>query len=60
MENANLLVVDDHQLFRKSLVRLLEVFPVNHTFHEAANGFEALETLKSKKINIGFIGYSNA
>jgi len=55
MENVNLLVVDDHQLFRKSLVRLLEVFPVNLTFHEAANGFEALETLKSKKIDIVFL-----
>jgi two-component system response regulator DegU len=55
MENVNLLVVDDHQLFRKSLVRLLQVFSINLTFFEAANGFEALETLKSKKIDIVFL-----
>jgi DNA-binding NarL/FixJ family response regulator len=52
MPDVNLLVVDDHQLFRKSLVSLLAVFPINAKFFEAADGFEALETLKSRQIDI--------
>jgi YesN/AraC family two-component response regulator len=52
MLKAKLLVVDDHQLFRKSLVSLLAIFPINLTFFEAANGLEALETLKGNQIDI--------
>ena len=52
MLKAKLLVVDDHQLFRKSLVSLLAIFRINLTFFEAANGLEALETLKGNQIDI--------
>jgi two-component system, NarL family, response regulator DegU len=52
MENVNLLVVDDHQLFRKSLVSLLAIFPINLTFFEAGSGLEALDKLNSDQIDI--------
>ncbi len=52
MGKVNLLVVDDHQLFRKSLVRLLATFPLNLIFFEAEDAFEALEVLKGSPINI--------
>lgn len=52
MENINLLVVDDHQLFRKSLVSLLAIFPINLTFFEAGSGLEALDKLNSEQIDI--------
>jgi hypothetical protein len=37
MKKAKQLVVKDHQLFRKSLVRLLAIFPINLTLLEAAS-----------------------
>jgi two-component system response regulator DegU len=52
MKKAKLLVVDDHQLFRRSLVRLLAIFPINLTLFEAASGLEALNTLKCEQIDI--------
>jgi two-component system response regulator DegU len=52
MKKAKLLVVDDHQLFRKSLVRLLEIFPINLTLIEAGSGMEALDKLNSDQIDI--------
>ena len=52
MKKAKLLVVDDHQLFRKSLVSLLAIFPINLTFFEAGSGLEALDKLNSDQIDI--------
>jgi DNA-binding NarL/FixJ family response regulator len=52
MLKAKLLVVDDHQLFRKSLVSLLAIFPINLTFFEAGSGLEALDKLNSDQIDI--------
>ncbi|MCA6378116.1 MAG: response regulator [Cytophagales bacterium] len=46
------MVVDDHQLFRRSLVRLLAIFPINLTLFEAASGLDVLDTLKSEQIDI--------
>jgi two-component system response regulator DegU len=52
MKKAKLLVVDDHQLFRKSLVSLLAFFPINLTLFEVGSGLEALDKLNSEQINI--------
>lgn len=52
MKKAKLLVVDDHQLFRKSLVRLLAIFPIKLEFFEAGSGLEALDKLNSDQIDI--------
>ncbi len=52
MKKAKLLVVDDHQLFRKSLVRLLAIFPIKLELFEAGSGLDALDTLKIEQIDI--------
>jgi two-component system, NarL family, response regulator DegU len=52
MKKAKLLVVDDHQLFRKSLVSLLEIFPIKLELFEAGSGLEALNKLNGDQIDI--------
>ena len=52
MKRTKLFVVDDHQLFRKSLVSLLAIFPINLTLFEVGSGLVALETLKGNQIDI--------
>jgi len=52
MKNVSLLVVDDHQLFRKSLVSLLAIFAIKLEFFEAGSGLEALDKLNSDQIDI--------
>lgn len=42
-EVISVLVADDHQLFRKGLIALLEPYPMVKIAGEAANGKEAVE-----------------
>lgn len=51
-EAFHLLVVDDNAPFRQSLNRLLT--GMGYTVFTAANGFEALELLKSEEIHLVF------
>jgi DNA-binding NarL/FixJ family response regulator len=52
MLNINFLIVDDHPIFRKALVRLLSVFKQKSSFSEAENGLEALRILDTNKIDV--------
>lgn len=52
MKPINVLVTDDHTLFRKGTIKLLETFDEIGTIHEAANGREALYLLKSEKVDL--------
>jgi len=45
-EKINLLIVDDHQIFRDGLKLLLSHFPFIAEVHEASNGLEFLHMLK--------------
>jgi len=49
------LIVDDHTIFRKSLVRLLSIFIKNLHFYEAANGVEAMEVLQHHRIDLALV-----
>ncbi|MBI3218346.1 MAG: response regulator transcription factor [Bacteroidetes bacterium] len=55
MKVIHILIVDDHTIFRKSLVRLLSTFEQNLHFYEAANGLEALEVLKLNRIDLAIV-----
>ncbi|NOS93979.1 MAG: response regulator transcription factor [Cyclobacteriaceae bacterium] len=55
MNVTHTLIVDDHTIFRKSLIRLLSTFELNLHFYEAANGVEALEVLKLNHIHLALI-----
>ncbi len=50
-----ILLVDDHNLFRKTLSRLIITFEEVTEVEEAANGLEALEVLARKKIDTVFM-----
>ena len=52
MQIVRLLLVDDHQLFRKSLVILLSIFENKLQISEASNGLEALEVVRNNEIDI--------
>ena len=52
MKNKALLIVDDHPIFRRSLVRLISLFNRNFNFFEAGNGLEALEITEKNKIDL--------
>ncbi|MCE2997316.1 MAG: response regulator [Cyclobacteriaceae bacterium] len=54
-KDIHILIVDDHTIFRKSLVRLLSIFIQNLHFYEAANGLEALEVLKHHRIDLALV-----
>jgi len=47
-----LVIVDDHVLFRRGLISLLEAMPEFRVLGEAGNGIEALEVLKRCRPNI--------
>ncbi len=49
------MIVDDHTIFRKSLVRLLSIFIQKIHFYEAANGVEALEVLQHQRIDLALV-----
>jgi len=52
MEPISVLVTDDHTLFRKGNMRLLETFDEVGDIFEASNGEEALAILKEEKIDL--------
>ena len=54
MENQNItvLVVDDHTLFRKGMAMLVQNFGGVEEVLGAANGMEALDILKSCKVDV--------
>lgn len=49
MERIDLCLADDHQIFRKAMIRLLKTFDRVGEICEAANGEECLEQVRSKK-----------
>jgi DNA-binding NarL/FixJ family response regulator len=52
MENQkiNIVITDDHKLFRKGIIALLEDFNFIGEIEEASNGFELLELLGNTKV----------
>ena len=46
MEKINIVIADDHKLFRKGIIALLEDFDFVNDIHEAENGKELLTVLK--------------
>jgi len=52
MRKINLLIADDHPIFRKSLVRLISLFNRNFGFFEAGNGLEAIQIIEKEKIDL--------
>jgi DNA-binding NarL/FixJ family response regulator len=53
-----ILVVDDHNIFRVSLIGVLKSIYTTYDFEEAGNGSEALEKLKSSKVDLVFLDVS--
>jgi two-component system response regulator DegU len=49
MERIDLCLTDDHQIFRKAMMRLLKTFDRIGEVYEAGNGEECLEIVKTKK-----------
>ncbi len=47
MPKINLLLADDHKLFRKAMVRLLKTFPKIGEVWEAENGKECIDMMKN-------------
>lgn len=48
-----LLIVDDHQIFRASFIRLLKIiFHGNNRYEEAGNGFEAIKKMKASRFDV--------
>ena len=45
-EAIEVIIADDHKLFRKGIRSLLEELPLINTVYEAGNGMELLELLK--------------
>ncbi len=45
-KKINVVIADDHKLFRKGIRSLLEEFPLVNKIYEAGNGMELLELLK--------------
>ncbi len=55
MKKYNIIIVDDHTLFRRGLQLLLENFERIDRIYEAANGLEFLEILKKNPVDIAFM-----
>lgn len=51
----NIAVVDDHQLFRKGMISLLEKMPEVELVTEAGNGQEFLDLLKERPVDMAFL-----
>ncbi len=51
-KKTNLLIVDDHILFRKGLVQLISGIDQFHVSGEASNGEEALEMIKDIPVDV--------
>ncbi len=52
MPKINVCVVDDHQIFRKAMIRLLKTFKRLDEITEAENGQECLKLFKTKKPDV--------
>jgi DNA-binding NarL/FixJ family response regulator len=55
MKQYNILIVDDHKLFRKGLQMLLEDFEMINQVNEAANGEEFLASMAENPVDIVFM-----
>ncbi len=55
MKKYNIIIVDDHTLFRKGLHLLLENFEMIDRIYEASNGLEFLEMIRNNPIDIAFM-----
>lgn len=55
MKEYNVILVDDHKLFRNGLVFLLKDIPEIKKVYEAADGLEFIDIIKSKKINLALM-----
>src|ERR1043165_6069810 len=49
MQRIDLCLTDDHQIFRKAMMRLLKTFDRIGEVYEAGNGEECIEIVRSKK-----------
>lgn len=52
MKKINIAIVDDHEIFRKSLIHLLSNYKHIQILQEASNGKELIEKIDSKKTDI--------
>ncbi|MBS1680891.1 MAG: response regulator transcription factor [Bacteroidetes bacterium] len=52
MQKINICLTDDHQIFRKAMIRLLKTFDRIGEVWEASNGEECLEQVKDKKPDV--------
>jgi len=52
MRKIDICVVDDHQIFRKAMVRLLKTFSRIGEISEAGDGEECLRRVKEKKVHV--------
>jgi DNA-binding NarL/FixJ family response regulator len=55
MKKYNIIIVDDHTLFRRGLQLLLENFERIDRIYEAANGLEFLEIIKKNPVDLAFM-----
>ena len=55
MKKINIIIVDDHRLFREGLRLLLSNLPLTGVIHEAANGTEFIEILEKTNTDIVFM-----
>ena len=55
MKKINIIIVDDHRLFREGLRLLLSNLPLTGDIHEAANGTEFIEMLEKTNADIVFM-----
>ena len=51
----NVMVVDDHPVFRKGVMSLLAKFPLINAIHEAENGLQAIELCRLNNIDFIFL-----
>lgn len=55
MKNVQIMVVDDHAIFRKGMITLLQELPYVTVVGEAANGQEFLDTFQGLKPDLVFM-----
>jgi DNA-binding NarL/FixJ family response regulator len=55
MKKYNIIIVDDHNLFRSGLKVLLEDFELINHIYEAANGLEFLDIVGKNPVDIAFM-----
>jgi two-component system, NarL family, response regulator DegU len=52
MQKINICLADDHQIFRKAMLRLLKTFERTGEIYEASNGEECLNQVKKNKPHV--------